>query len=47
MYKKLHIKIVNSWLWYHLYYKHTKRHKLELEEVRNNVLKLRKGIIGR
>ena len=45
--KRLVICLYNSKIWYHTYYKHTKRHKAELKAVHDGVLKRRKEIIGR
>lgn len=39
--------LVNSSLWYHLYYKHTKEHKKDRKETTNRVLEIRKKAIGR
>lgn len=36
----------NSWLYFHLWYKHTKKHKEELEKITKEVLKVRKKAIG-
>jgi hypothetical protein len=47
LYDKLLIKVVNSALYYHLYYKHTRKHKRELKAVYDGVMKRRKEIIGR
>ncbi len=44
--KSLYVKVVNSKLWYHMYYKHTKQHKQELASVRQRVLKRRDEILG-
>ncbi len=38
---KLHIKIVNSSLWHHLYYKRTKEFKKMLSDVEKNALEFR------
>lgn len=43
----IHGKIVNSRLWYNVYYKHTKEHKQNLENTYNRALKRRKEIIGK
>ena len=40
-------KFYNSIIYHHLYYKHTKRHKKDLNKVRNDVMKRRKEIIGK
>lgn len=45
--RKLHLKVVNSSFWYHIYYKHTTKHKTDLEKVREGVLRVRKESIGR
>jgi len=47
MIRALHNKIVNSRLWYHIYYKHTAQHKAELKKVHDEVLRRRKEIIGK
>jgi hypothetical protein len=39
--------IVDSKLYWNLYYKHSKKHKAELKAVRDSVLKRRKEIIGK
>jgi len=28
--KDLHYKFINSWFWFHVYYKHTKEHKKDI-----------------
>jgi len=42
---KLWTKIVNSWLWFHLYYKHTKQHKKDLKDTYDEVVKRRDKFI--
>ena len=44
---KLPIWIVNSKWWFHLYYKHTKKHKQEMTAIRNRVLKVKKEVLGK
>jgi len=44
--QRVFILLFNSKLWYNMYYKHTKKHKLELKTVREDVLKRRKELIG-
>ena len=45
--KTMKARFYNSSFWYHIYYKHTKKHKEELAAVRKGVLDRRKEIIGR
>jgi len=39
--------IVDSKLYWHLYYKHSKKHKDELKKIRESVLQRRREIIGK
>jgi len=39
--------LVNSKLWFHLYYKHTKKHKKEIKDIRDGALKFRKEMLGK
>lgn len=36
----------NSWWYFHLYYKHTKKHQEEMKKITEHVLKVRKKAIG-
>lgn len=45
--KKMYVKLVNSSVWFNIYYKHTTQHKQDLKETRNRVLEIRKKIIGK
>jgi hypothetical protein len=45
--KIMAVKFLNSWLWFNLYYRHTKKHKSDYTKTRDAVLKKRKEIIGR
>lgn len=36
----------NSWAYFNLYYKHTKKHKEEMRKITEHVLKVRKKAIG-
>jgi len=47
MLEKLHIKIVNSWIWFHLYYKHTKQHKNDLDRTRDEIIARRDHFLGK
>lgn len=40
------IKFYNGSFYYHIYYKHTKKHKADLEAIRQRVLAVRKREIG-
>ena len=40
------VKMFNSWLYFHLFYKHTKRHKEEMRAIKARVLKRKKEILG-
>lgn len=44
---KLIQKFFNSSFWFHVYYKHTKKHKKELSDVTRRVLEIRKRAIGK
>ena len=44
---KILIKLCNSAFYYHIYYKHTKKHKQELKDVYNSVMNERMKIIGK
>ena len=37
----------DSKLYFHLYYKHTKKHKAELKAIHDNIMEVRKKAIGR
>lgn len=39
--------LVNSKLYFNLYYKHTKRHKKEMREIREGVLKIKREMLRR
>ena len=39
-------KLYQTSFWHHVYYKHTKKHKREMQETQDRVLKLRKSILG-
>lgn len=43
----LHIKIVNSNFWFHIYYKHTKKHKKDLADTYAEVVAFRKSVINK
>jgi len=40
-------KIRNSYLWWHLYEKHTRRAKREIQRVKDGVMKTKRRILGR
>ena len=44
-FQKFYIRIVNSKLWYMMYYRYTKKHKQDLKEVRERVLARKEGIL--
>lgn len=37
----------NSWWYFNIYYRHTKKHKEDLRKITEHVLKVRKETIGR
>ena len=39
--------IFNSKIWFHLYYKHTKQHKLDCKLTKDRVLARRRELIGK
>jgi len=39
--------IIDSKIYYHIYYKHTTKHKKDLEDTYNRVMKTRKEILGK
>jgi len=45
--RQIETKIVNSWVWFHIYYKHTKKHKSDLNRVRAKVMKVRNRALNR
>ena len=45
--KLLPQRIINSKIYYHIYYKHTTKHKKDLEDIYNRVMKTRKRILGK
>lgn len=40
-------QIIDSKIYYHIYYKHTTKHKKDLEDIYNRVMKTRKRILGK
>ncbi len=46
-YEKIHIYIVNSKLWHHVYYKHTTEHKTNLMNIGSKARKIKKAIIAK
>jgi len=36
-----------DWFWYHVYYKHTKKHKKDMQDTHDRVMKRRLEIIGK
>ena len=43
----LKTRLYNSYLWYQIYYKHTKKHKREIKRTYDDVMKRRKELIGK
>jgi len=43
----LPIWLVNSKVWFHLYYKHTKKHKNEMKAIRKGVLRHKREVLGK
>ena len=43
----IYINIIDSHLWYHLYYKHTAKHKKECKDTKDRVLEIRMKTIGK
>lgn len=46
IFEKYYIKLINSNFWYHVYYKHTKQHKKDLQDTYNRSIKLRQEMIA-
>jgi len=40
--KDLHYKFINSWFWFHIYYKHTKEHKKNIAATIARVMKVKR-----
>jgi hypothetical protein len=42
MFNSLRNRFVNSWVWFHIYYKHTKEHKQNIADTIARVMKVKR-----
>jgi hypothetical protein len=40
-------RVVNSWIWFHVYYKHTKEYKKEVKDATERVVKIKEKALKR
>ena len=44
--KNIYNRFLNSWLWFNIYYRHTKQHKNELKEIKEGVLRVKNKVLS-